>query len=91
MELADMPDQQVAGEALEVESVVIEDALSFGVAGEISLEAAVEPEAVYHVRSQTATDGIGRFQEAKGNTALCQAPCTAKPGKPGSHDQHIRR
>lgn len=63
VELAIVEDLGSGIEFLEVQGLVIEELLGFWVGGDEDLEAAVEEEAVDNVGADTATDGVGCFEE----------------------------
>lgn len=75
----------------ELECVVIEYALGFGIGGEEDLEAAIESEAVDYVGADASAGGVGGFENAERDAALLEAEGAAEAGDSGSDNSNFRR
>lgn len=73
-------------ELLEIQGLIIEELLGFGIGGDEDLEAAVQEEAVDNVGADAASDGVGSFEEEEGDVVGVEVGGGGKTGEASADD-----
>jgi hypothetical protein len=90
VESACPPDERAGEEGPQVERRVVEDAAGLGVGGEEDLEAAVQAEAVHHVRADAAPDPDRGLEDTHRRPRLVEAQGAGEAGEARADHDHVR-
>jgi len=87
---ASEPGKCTGSKFFQIESVVIEGALGFGISSEQNLKAAIEQKTIHFIGPNAAADAIGGFHDLERNASVGQMTGAGETGETGADDQHIR-
>jgi len=73
-------------ELLEIQGLIIEELLGFGIGGDEDLEAAVQEEAVDNVGADAASDGVRSFEKEEGDVVGVEVGGGGKAGEASADD-----
>ena len=80
------PGERAGGEFFQIEGVIVESALCFGVGGEQDLEAAVEQVAFEFVGANASADAVGGFDDLEGHSSVGEMTRAGEASKARTDD-----
>src|SRR5258708_6700000 len=90
VQAAGKPGKRTGSELFQIECLVLEKALGFGISGQQHLEAAVEQESLELVGADASANAIRRFQDLKRDAGVGEMASASQACEPRTDNDYVR-